>query len=54
MASCPAFDWISIGPDRVVYRENGKEINFRFLPCIIIVHHFYCPTNALNYTKFRS
>ena len=27
--------------------------NFRFSPCIIIVNHFYCPTNALNYTKLR-
>ena len=25
--------------------------NFRFSLCIIIVSHFYCPTNALNYTK---
>ena len=25
MASCPAFDWISISPDCVVYREHGKE-----------------------------
>ena len=28
-------------------------LNFRFSPCIIIVSHFYCPTNALNATKFR-
>ena len=28
-------------------------INFRFSPCIIIVNHFYCPTNALSYTKLR-
>ena len=29
--------------------------NFRFSPCIIIiiVHHFYCPTNALNYTNLE-
>ena len=27
--------------------------NFRFSPCIIIVNHFYYPTNALNYTKLR-
>jgi len=27
--------------------------NYRFSPCIIIVNHFYCPTNALNYTKLR-
>ena len=25
MASCTAFDWFSIGPDCVVYREHGKE-----------------------------
>jgi hypothetical protein len=24
-ASCTAFDWFSIGPDCVVYREHGKE-----------------------------
>jgi hypothetical protein len=29
------------------------NFNFRFSPCIIIVSHFYCPTNALNYTKLR-
>ena len=27
--------------------------NFRFSLCIIIVNHFYYPTNALNYTKLR-
>jgi len=27
--------------------------SFRFSPCIIIVSHFYCPTNALNYTNLE-
>jgi len=27
--------------------------NFRFSPCIVIVNHFYWPTNTLNYTKLR-
>ena len=27
--------------------------NFRFSPCIILVNHFYCPTNALSYTNFE-
>ena len=27
--------------------------HFRFSPCIIIISHFYCPTNALNYTTLR-
>ena len=27
--------------------------NFKFSPCVIIVNHFYYPTNALNYTKLR-
>ena len=27
--------------------------NFRFSPCIIIVNHFYCPTNAFNYTNLE-
>jgi hypothetical protein len=30
-----------------------EDINFRFSLCIIIVNHFYCPTNAINYTKLR-
>jgi hypothetical protein len=28
------------------------SINIRFSPCIIIVNHFYCLTNALKYTTF--
>ena len=32
---------------------SSNLINFRFSPYIIIVNHFYCPTNALNYTKHR-
>ena len=28
-------------------------LNFRFSPCIIIVNHFYYPTDTLNYTKLR-
>jgi hypothetical protein len=40
-----------------VYRGLIKKINrsiyFRFSPSIIIVNHFYYPTNALNYTKLR-
>ena len=32
---------------------NMNAINFRYSPCIIIVNHFYYPTNALNYTKLR-
>ena len=27
---------------------NIIYVNFRFSPCIIIVSHFYCSTNALN------
>ena len=27
--------------------------NLRFSPCIIIVNHFYCLTNALNYTNLE-
>ena len=27
--------------------------NFRFSPCILTINHFYYPTNALNYIKFR-
>ena len=34
------------------YSDNCHS-NFRFSPCIIIVNHFYYPTNALNYTKLR-
>ena len=33
--------------------DRYNYFNFRFSPCIIIVNHFYCPTNALNYTKLR-
>jgi hypothetical protein len=33
--------------------DDAHFINFRFSPCIIIVNHFYCPTNELNYTKRR-
>jgi hypothetical protein len=33
--------------------ETCWRVNFRFSPCIIIVNHFYCPTNALNYTNLR-
>ena len=34
--------------------EISVSLNFKFLPCIIIiVNHFYFPTNALNYTKFK-
>ena len=33
--------------------NNMEMMNFRFSPCIIIVNNFYCPTNALNYTKLR-
>ena len=40
-----------IGPERDAKHTND---NFRFSPCIIIVNHFYCPTNALNYTKLRA
>jgi hypothetical protein len=36
-----------------IYSVIKLYINFRFSPCIIIVSHFYCPTNALNYTKLR-
>jgi hypothetical protein len=38
-----------------IFVKFGKQniINFRFSPCIIIVNHFYYPTNALNYTKLR-
>jgi hypothetical protein len=28
-------------------------INFMFSQCVIIVNHFYCPTNALNYTNIE-
>jgi hypothetical protein len=33
--------------------EIFVTINFRFSPCIIIVSHFYCPTNVLNYIIVR-
>ena len=38
-----------------IYRDtkNFCNNNFRFSPCIIIVNHVYCPTNALNYIKLR-
>jgi len=29
-------------------------INFRFLPCIFKVNHFYWPTNALNCIKLKT
>jgi len=32
---------------------NTMTDNFRFSPCIIIVNHFYCPTNVLNYTNLE-
>jgi len=32
---------------------TATSITFRFSLCIIIVNHFYCPNNALNYTKLR-
>jgi hypothetical protein len=32
-------------------KRTPIRANFRFLPCIIIVNHFYYLTNALNYTK---
>jgi len=35
----------------IVYIHNKNTINFRFSPFIIIVNHFYCPTNALKYIK---
>jgi hypothetical protein len=34
-------------------QTNSISSNFRFSPCIIIINHFYYPTNALNYTKLR-
>ena len=37
----------------VHFEKHWSIFNFRFSPCIIIVNHFYCPTNALNYTKLR-
>ena len=41
------------GKSNVLIFKLFFDINFRFSPCIIIVNHFYCPTNALNYTKLR-
>jgi hypothetical protein len=38
--------------DKIHY-NNAGSINFRFSPFIIIVNHFNCPPNALNYTKLR-
>ena len=35
------------------HHRHIPTVNFRFTPCIIIVNHFYYPTNALNYTKLR-
>ena len=32
---------------------TDRMFNFRFSPCILRVSHFYYPTNALNYIKFR-
>jgi hypothetical protein len=37
----------------ILFRQFIQSINFRFAPCIIIVNHFYCPTNTLiNTNKF--
>jgi hypothetical protein len=48
---------IYLRDDQTAYRpvvlRNVKNTNFRFSPCIIIVNHFYYPTNAHNYTKLR-
>ena len=33
--------------------SNSSLSNFRFSPCIIIVNHFYCPTNAFNYRNLE-
>ena len=32
---------------------SNRTWNLRFSPCIIIVNHYYFPTNALNYTKLK-
>ena len=49
--------WNIVSEDFVSYRayegQTVKRINFGFPPCIIIVNHFYCPTNALNYTNLE-
>jgi len=34
-------------------KNRPNHFNFKFSPCIIIVNHFYYPTNALNYTNLR-
>jgi len=33
--------------------DKHNKTTFKFSSCIITVNHFYLPTNALNYTKFR-
>ena len=38
-------------PDDGVATPKHVGADFRFSPCIIVVNHFYFPTNALNYTK---
>ena len=44
---------ISLFPPAFRNQMSVTSINFRFSPCIIRVNHFYCLTNALNYTKLR-
>ena len=44
------FEWIRPCAD---CWTKQLSINFRFSLCIIIVNHFYCLTNALNYTNLE-